>query len=82
MEPVAVLKRWQSFNPASQSFDLTRTNREYAELIGIHESYLSKCYAGIQPVGLKAFAGLARLFPQAATEVVEAMAGRPIAEVA
>lgn len=83
MDRVELLKRWQPYNPATGQFDRPRTNREYADLLGIHESYLSKAYAGLHPVGLKALAGLAQAFPAAAGEVGSVLASRPVpAEVA
>lgn len=83
MNRVLLLKRWQSYNPDTGTFDRPRTNREYAEALGIHESYLSKCYLGISPVGLKALSGLAQLFPDAAIEIATAMTARlTTAEVA
>lgn len=74
---VAVLKRWQSYNPATGAFDLARTNREYADVLGVHESSLSKIYAGQTPAGLKPLVGLARAFPEAAPELARAMATVP-----
>jgi hypothetical protein len=79
MKPaVVLLRRWQAYNPASGQFDMTRTNRDYAELLGIHESSLSKIYAGLAPVGLKPLAGLAHAFPQAAPELARMMTGAPV----
>lgn len=77
MDRVELLKRYQAFNPLTRRFDLHRTNREYAELLGIHESYLSKCYDYKHPVGLKALEGLARAFPQAASEIAFSLAQPP-----
>lgn len=77
MDRVEFLKRWQSYNPVTGTFDAPRTNRDYADLLGIHESYLSKCYSGFVPVGLKALAGLARAFPEAAGEVGNILTGQP-----
>ena len=40
------------------------TNRAFAEILGVHESYLSKVYAGQIPVGAILVRGLARAFPE------------------
>jgi hypothetical protein len=41
-----------------------RTNVEFALLLGVHNSYLSKVYAGEIPVGKKLVQGLIRLCPE------------------
>jgi hypothetical protein len=73
MDRVALLQRWQTYNPATGQFDQPRTNRAFAALIGVHESYLSRAYAGLQPVGEKALVRLARTFPLAREEVASVM---------
>ncbi len=67
MDQVSLLRRYQG----------ERTNREYAKLLGVHESYLSKCYSGEQPVGMKALRGLVRAFPASVTEVVGSILAAP-----
>jgi hypothetical protein len=71
MDRVALLQRYQSFNPATGEFDLSRTNRDFARLIGVHESYLSKGYDRQHPIGVKALEGLRRAFPQEAATITE-----------
>ncbi len=66
MDRLSLLRKYQG----------DRTNREYAKLLGVHESYLSKCYSGEQPVGMKALDGLARAFPEAREDIVKVL-GRP-----
>ncbi len=70
MDRVALLRKYQG----------DRTNREYARLLGVHESYLSKCYSGEQPVGMKALDGLARAFPEVREDIVKVL-GRPAEHV-
>jgi hypothetical protein len=83
MEWVSLLQRWQAYDPETGRFDRVRTNREYARLLGIHEASLSKCYAGLAPVGLKPIRGLARLYPAAVPEIGERLSAGPMtAEVA
>lgn len=78
-----ILKRYQRYDPVTGTFTATRSNREYAALLGIHESYLSKVYdekAPI-PVGWKALIGLARAFPAAGEEIGKTLA-TPVPEPA
>lgn len=79
MDLVELLERYQRYNPETGDFDRLRTNREYAEIIGVHESYLSRCYDRKQPVNLRAMRGLASAFPAAATEITAALAAAPTA---
>jgi len=74
MSKVALLIKYQMFNPETGRFDCPRTNREYADLLGIHESTLSKFYKAHEPVGIKALEGLAHAFPQAWPELGPALA--------
>lgn len=73
MNRLALIKKYQSYNPITGQFDQSRTNRDYANLLGIHESYLSKAYAGLHPIGMKALVGLMRAFPAAVNEMAQAM---------
>lgn len=77
MDRVKLLKRWQTYNPQTGTFDVERTNREYANLLGMHESQLSKVYSGASAVGMKLLVGLARAFPAAATEATSALIQGP-----
>ncbi len=71
MNRVDLLKHYQAYDPLSGMLGQPRTNREYAALLGIHESYLSKAYDGLHPVGIKALEGLRRAFPQEASRITE-----------
>lgn len=74
MGKLALLIKYQRFDPDTGRFDYPRTNREYADMLGVHESTLSKFYALKEPVGLKALEGLAHAFPQAQPELGPALA--------
>ena len=71
MDRVTLLQQYQSFNPESGEFDTPRTNRDFAKLLGVHESYLSKAYDRQHPIGVKALEGLRRAFPQEAAKITE-----------
>ena len=71
MDRVELLQRYQAFDPASRTFTMPRTNREFARLLGVHESYLSKGYDRQHPIGVKALEGLRRAFPQEAITITE-----------
>lgn len=74
MSKVALLIKYQMFDPETGEFNYPRTNRDYADLLGVHESTLSKFYTGKEPVGIKALEGLAHAFPQAWPELGPALA--------
>lgn len=40
------------------------TNRAFAQLLGVHESYLSKVYKGEIPIGAILVRGLANAYPE------------------
>lgn len=73
MDMVALLRRYQAYDPATGRFDKARTNREYAALLGVHESYLSRLYNGERPVKLGAVRGFSRAFPHASHELFAAL---------
>jgi transcriptional regulator with XRE-family HTH domain len=75
MDRVALLQYYQKYNPATGERDCPRTNRDFARLIGVDESYLSKAYRGLHPVGVKALEGLRRAFPQEATKITDLFFG-------
>ncbi len=81
MDLVALLKKYQAFNPETGEFDEPRTNRDYARLLGVHESSLSRAYDGLQPVNLRMVQGLLQTFPEAsdlAAEVLRARRAEPV----
>ncbi len=77
MNPVDLLRKYRELDRDGAPLPEPRTAREFAALLGIHESYLSRCYDGKQPVGMKALRGLRDAFPQATGEVVEAILAGP-----
>lgn len=64
-----IVRRWQYYNPANGGFDLARSTREYARLLGVSESLLSHIYAGRKQPGTKVIVGLLRAFPDSADEI-------------
>lgn len=69
MEAVELLRKYQGRSTDGSLLPEPRTAREFATMIGVHESYLSKCFDGSIPVGMKALRGLRRAFPSSIGEV-------------
>lgn len=69
MDVCATLLKWQRFDPATGGFDAERTTREYADLLGIDESYLSHIYRGRRRNCPKVISALLLLFPEAANDL-------------
>lgn len=69
MDALALLRKYQELETDGSPLGRVRTNREYAVLLGIHESQLSRCFDGQQGVGPKVLRGLRRAFPSSAAEV-------------
>lgn len=75
---VAILAKYQRYNPTTGAFDVERTDAEYARVIGISQPQLSLIYSGARQPGMSVMQRLARTFPAAATEIAEAMSA-PVA---
>jgi hypothetical protein len=69
MNALELLRKYQRRASDGSLLPVPRTNRDFAALLGVHESYLSKCYDGQIPVGMKALRGLRRAFPCSVGEV-------------
>lgn len=70
MTALELLRKYKERATDGSLLSEPRTSREYAALLGVDESYLSKCFNGQIPVGIKALRGLRRAFPASAPEVV------------
>jgi transcriptional regulator with XRE-family HTH domain len=70
MDAVDLLRKYQALAPDGSPLLKPRTAREFAALLGIHESQLSRYFSGQQQVGFPAMQGLSRAFPRAAAEIV------------
>lgn len=66
MEARTALMRWQQLDPDTGEFDAERTTREYADLLGVSESYLSLIYRGRRPNCPKAVAARSSPAPRTA----------------
>lgn len=64
-----ILRRYQFYNPLTDTFDLPRMHTEYAELLGINYVYLSQIYNGSRKPGMETFTKLMRAFPQAQEQI-------------
>lgn len=72
MEARHILLKWQRYNPHTGAFDAERTTRDFAALLGVHESYLGHIYKGRKARARKPLLGLLALFPAAADDVASA----------
>lgn len=70
---IALIRRYQSYNPATRRFDLERTQDEYAALLGLSQSYLSRLYSGERRMAGKAVIALLQRFPEAAEQIAHAV---------
>jgi hypothetical protein len=69
----SLVRHYQTYNPDTGEFDTTRMDKEYADMLGIHPSQLSRLLGGhvhMSPALIRAFL---RTFPQAAAEVGPAL---------
>ena len=71
MEARHILLKWQRYDPDTGRFDAERTAREFAEALGVAESYLSHIYSGRRTGtgARKPLLALIALFPAAAADV-------------
>lgn len=79
MNLVDLVRRYQSFDPDSGQFDRHRTAEQYAALLGVSASVLSRFYTGQRPTGATVLRAFLRRFPQAAREVAAAIAAEAVA---
>ena len=70
MSFVDVVKKYQACDPATGRFEVVRNNEQYARLLGVHPSHLTRLYRGSQPRSYVVARGIARVFPQAAQELM------------
>lgn len=78
MDAIGLLRKYQAIDFDGTELTEARTNRDFAALIGVHESNLSRYYDGKQPVGMKALRGLRRAFPQSAREIRSILLAGPL----
>jgi hypothetical protein len=66
---VSLVRRYKRLNTATGAFDMERTDKEFAHMLGLHPTQISRFFAGhVRDSGavLRAFV---RTFPQAAPEI-------------
>jgi len=73
-----LVRRYQFYNPATGTFDANRNSQDYAAILGVHPSQLSRFYAGQTRDSSAILRGFLQAFPHIATEVGPAL----LAEVA
>lgn len=82
MSLIDVLRRYQSYDPETRRFDATRSDRQYALLVGVDPATLSRIYSGERPVSTRVLRGLTRTFPAASVDIAAALAQPESVEVA
>jgi hypothetical protein len=73
-----LLLRYQYYDPATGRFDLVRSKTDYATLLGVHPSLLTRVIHGQQDISLKLAHGLARAFPELTPELANAVLRREL----
>ena len=73
MTLVELVRRYQSFDPATGTFTVTRSGAAYAALLGINASVLSRFYSGDRRNSYVVLRAFMRTFPQAADAVALSM---------
>ena len=69
-----ILRRYQTYDPETRTFDQPRSLRAYAALIGVNVATLSQLFSGQMAEPSRAtLQALARTFPEAAAEIAAAL---------
>ena len=69
-----VLRRYQSYDPATGRFDCARSLRQYAAMLGVNHATLSELYnRDDREPSTMVIQALARLFPASALELSAAL---------
>ena len=71
-----IVLHWQHYDPATGRFDLARQQQEYALLLGVHPSLVSRVALGQLPFSRAIARGLTRAFPAARTDLERAVLPR------
>jgi len=80
---IELVRRYQYTDPVTGAFVGVMENQDYARLLGVHPSQLSRFYNGQVERPWAIVRSFLRRYPQAATEVASALADdREPAEVA
>ena len=77
-----IVIRYRTYNPISQSFDVERTQLEYADLLGVSRVFITQITNGDREPGVDLLRSLSRLFPAAATDIASALRMQPAEAVA
>jgi hypothetical protein len=77
VDTVDLLRRYQSYDPTTGTFDSPRTQRDYAALLGIDKADVTRIYQRQQGVSLRVLRGLARAFPAAMQDIWAAILADP-----
>ncbi len=75
----SVLRRYQRFDPDTGEFESSRSLRQYAAMLGVNHATLSELFnQDERQPSTMVLQALARTFPQAADEIVAALAAAPV----
>lgn len=69
MDLVSIVRRYQGYDRGTRGFGRERSLSDYAAILGVHESNLSRFYAGQVQAPWAIVRGLLRFAPEACAEV-------------
>jgi len=71
-----IVLRYQNYDPSTGRFDLAREQQEYARMLGVHQSLVSRVRLGHLPFSRRIARGLADAFPAARADLERAVLPR------
>jgi transcriptional regulator with XRE-family HTH domain len=77
-----LIRKYRRYDPVTNTFDVDRTQTEYARMLGVSIAYLNQVLRGNRNAGREIIESLGRLFPAAQPEITALMFGEvaPVAE--
>lgn len=73
-----LVRHYQTYDPVTRTFTAQRSDRQYANILGIQRALLSRFYSGHIRDSHSVLSAFLRTFPEAAHEIARSM----LAEVA
>jgi hypothetical protein len=70
MDFVSIVRRYQEADPVTGLLTVTRTNKEYADLLRVDPVIITRLYKGRMDWSPMVFLGLIREFPQSRAELI------------
>lgn len=75
----SLVRRYQTYDPATGRFDVRRSDRQYSLLLGVRRDLLSKFYAKHVESSHVILTAFMRTFPSAASEVASSIGAKEAA---